>query len=189
MLQDESRASAPHICIESATSSHVYVLIIQLVPLLDAHALREALKILSVLIDNDEGSLIESRRFANAIGDLCYTLLRPANLTLDSEVLVIEVLFEITAKLRLKPDSIQYWFTTETLHGHNRSNEEKFPLFHALLNHVHHEGRIGEFARTGLLYVIGTAADSESLEKWIIESDLAALMASGLGALYSQMSR
>lgn len=30
---------------------------------------------------------------------------------------------------------------------------------------------------------------AQDLEQWIVESDLATLMASGLGALYSQLSR
>lgn len=54
---------------------------------------------------------------------------------------------------------------------------------------MHHEGRVGDFARTGLLYIIEAAYTSGDLEKWIVESDLATLMASGLGALYSQLSR
>ena len=54
---------------------------------------------------------------------------------------------------------------------------------------MHHDGKSGDFARTGLLYLIESATHSASLEQWIIESDLATLMASGLGALYSQLSR
>ncbi len=54
---------------------------------------------------------------------------------------------------------------------------------------MHHEGRVGDFARTGLLYIIEAASSSIDLEQWIVESDLATLMASGLGALYSQLSR
>ena len=48
---------------------------------------------------------------------------------------------------------------------------------------------MGDFARTGLLYIIESASSSKALETWIVESDLATIMASGLGALYSQLSR
>lgn len=48
---------------------------------------------------------------------------------------------------------------------------------------------MGDFARTGLLYIIEAASSTGELERWIAESDLATLMASGLGALYSQLSR
>lgn len=54
---------------------------------------------------------------------------------------------------------------------------------------MHHDGRVGDFARTGLLYLIESASSSKALERWIVESDLATIMASGLGALYSQLSR
>jgi Retinoic acid induced 16-like protein len=67
--------------------------------------------------------------------------------------------------------------------------KEEFPLFYLLIDYVHHEGKVGDFARTGLLYIIEAASSSADLEKWIVESDLATLMASGLGALYSQLSR
>ena len=121
--------------------------------------------------------------------------------TQEFEVLLLEVLFEIAAKLRFKPDCIQCWFRPEATSGEEhlrqsddvpsklRSNEKQFPLFCSLLDRVNHEGRAGEFARTGLLYLVELAAHSESFEKWVIESDLASLMASGLGALYSELSR
>jgi hypothetical protein len=69
------------------------------------------------------------------------------------------------------------------------TNKEDFPLFYLLIDYVHHEGRVGDFSRTGLLYIVESASTSEELERWIVESDLATLMASGLGALYSQLSR
>ncbi|KAK9367392.1 Retinoic acid induced 16-like protein-domain-containing protein [Lipomyces kononenkoae] len=71
----------------------------------------------------------------------------------------------------------------------NQSRNDDFPLFCFLLEFIHHEGRAGEFARTGLLYIVELALPSSSLEQWILESDLGTLMASGLGALYSQLSR
>ncbi|WDK23008.1 hypothetical protein CGRA01v4_14299 [Colletotrichum graminicola] len=57
------------------------------------------------------------------------------------------------------------------------------------MDYIHHEGKVGDFARTGLLYIIESASSDESLEQWIVESDLSTLMATGLGALYSQLSR
>ncbi|KAK5077410.1 hypothetical protein LTR16_008803 [Cryomyces antarcticus] len=69
------------------------------------------------------------------------------------------------------------------------TQKEDFPLCYQLIDHVHHEGSIGDFARTGLLYVFESASSSEDLEEWLVGSDLPTLMASGLGALYSQLSR
>jgi hypothetical protein len=57
------------------------------------------------------------------------------------------------------------------------------------MDYIHHEGKVGDFARTGLLYIIEAASSSGPLEQWIVESDLSTLMATGLGALYSQLSR
>ena len=73
--------------------------------------------------------------------------------------------------------------------GTEIAKHEDFPLFYLLIDYVHHEGRVGDFARTGLLYLIESASHSVELETWLVQSDLATLMASGLGALYSQLSR
>lgn len=61
-------------------------------------------------------------------------------------------------------------------------------MFYLLVDYIHHEGKVGDFARTGLLYIIEAASNSVELEQWIVESDLSTLMATGLGALYSQLS-
>lgn len=65
----------------------------------------------------------------------------------------------------------------------------EFPMFYILIEYIHHEGNVGEYARTGLLYLIEVAAMSQPLVRWVIDSDLGAFMASGLGALYSQVCR
>lgn len=69
------------------------------------------------------------------------------------------------------------------------TRKDDFAFFYLLIDYVHHVGRSGDFARTGLLYIIETASKSKELEHWLVESDLATLMATGLGALYSQLSR
>ena len=103
--------------------------------------------------------------------------------------------------MKLQPQYLRRWFKPVIRGGEEASGigarasagspspGGDFPLFYLLLDHVHHDGRVGEFARTGLLYIVESSARSEVLEKWIVESDMATLMASGLGALYSQLSR
>jgi hypothetical protein len=119
----------------------------------------------------------------------------------DMEGEIVELLFGIAAKIRLQPDILPVWFSwhskgerygqieDERQKFAGATHKEDFPLFYLMIDYVHHEGRVGDFARTGLLYIIESASNSVELEQWIIESDLATLMASGLGALYSQLSR
>ncbi|KAK7205614.1 Retinoic acid induced 16-like protein-domain-containing protein [Myxozyma melibiosi] len=64
-----------------------------------------------------------------------------------------------------------------------------FPLFHFLLDFIYHDGKSGEFSRTGIIFIVESAHPGSSLERWILDSDFGTLMASGLGALYSQLSR
>lgn len=65
--------------------------------------------------------------------------------------------------------------------------EYEFLLFTYLLRFVHREGRSGDFARTGLLFLMEMATDQ--LGEFILDSDFTSIMAAGLGALYSQLPR
>lgn len=119
----------------------------------------------------------------------------------DTEAELVEVIFGVAAKIRIQPDILPVWFNTTT--GPQRDDslakgrktfagvaqKDDFPLCYLLIDRIHHEGRTGDFARTGLLYIFEAASRSPTLEDWIIGSDLPTLMASGLGALYSQLSR
>lgn len=81
----------------------------------------------------------------------------------------------------------------ESLNGSLPSKEQpkkpeyEFLLFTYLLRFVHREGRAGDFARTGLLFIMEMATNQ--LGEFILESDFATIMAAGLGALYSQLPR
>ena len=118
----------------------------------------------------------------------------------------VELLFGVATKIRMQPDILPAWFELRMASQPNAKEpedldaekdhtitsatyERTFPLLYALLAYVHYEGPIGDFARTGLLYIIESSSSFQALEHWIVECDLATLMASGLGALYSQLSR
>ena len=121
--------------------------------------------------------------------------------SLDTESQLVEVLFAVAAKIRLEPDILPIWFSgnirleTDDDHGKEKrsfvgiTQKDDFPLCYMFIDRVHHEGRIGDFARTGLLYIFEAASRSAELESWLVSSDLPTLMASGLGALYSQLNR
>ncbi|KAI9317614.1 Retinoic acid induced 16-like protein-domain-containing protein [Dichotomocladium elegans] len=63
----------------------------------------------------------------------------------------------------------------------------EFLLFSYLLRFVHREGRTGDYARTGLLFIVEMATNQ--LGDFILESDFAMTMGAGLCALYSQLPR
>lgn len=123
----------------------------------------------------------------------------------DTEAEIVEMLFGIAAKIRLQPEILPVWFRPRTeitksdflekAREKERqgfagvTQKEDFPLCYQLIDHVHHGGRIGDFARTGLLYIFESASKSDELEQWLVDSDIPTLMATGLGALYSQLSR
>ena len=159
------------------------------------------LALLNKLVDSEGGNFLDNRAFAGSVTTFAKAIISHRLIDSDIGASLFEVLFSIAAKLRLQPEDIRFWFkrgaqgADEASDNHaapqSKTNDVAgdFPLFYVLLDHVHYDGKVGEFARTGLLYIIESSARSEWLEKWIVESDLATLMASGLGALYSQLSR
>ncbi|KAG0230615.1 hypothetical protein BGW42_000820 [Actinomortierella wolfii] len=68
-----------------------------------------------------------------------------------------------------------------------KKREYEFFLFTYLLQFIHREGKVGDFARTGLLFIMELATDS--LGEYIVDSGYPEFFVSGVGALYSQLPR
>lgn len=157
----------------------------------------------ATLIESEEEAFVESDAFASSLTNLLVRITGANSIRLgaDTEARVVELAFNITTKIRLEPEILPAWFKSQRntpqeeknldKHGQfeGRTQKQDFPLFYLLMDYIHHEGKVGDFARTGLLYIIEAASNSVNLEQWIVESDLSTLMATGLGALYSQLSR
>ena len=204
ILQDEIQSPAPHLCIQNVATFQIYDAVTRVASLFyNEPILQETLDFLNLLVESEEGGFVEVTSFADSLITFISNLSTsgPLMVNVEIESNMVELLFGVAAKLRTQEELLPVWFRpakpeediTVAKRGQSGSKSKlqhkEFPLFYILLDYVHHEGRVGDFARTGLLYVIESAARSEALEKWIIESDLATLMASGLGALYSQLSR
>ena len=204
LLTDDTRGPTPHLCVAFAATSRLLVIVSRIASAFhNVGITHEALGICSLLIDSEEEAFLEDRGFAAVLPQFIQSVTRAAPETsdLETESLMLEVLFGIASRIRLQPEILPVWFTPKPHDTRTQSNgqisvdseagnrKDDFPLFYQLLYYVPAEGRAGEFARMGLLYLIESASRSESLEKWIVEGDMATLMASGLGALYSQLSR
>ena len=197
-LQDEVQTPAPHLCAHHVSTFQTYTFLSQVaLKYLTEATVEKTLDIFKILVDCEEVEFLRQRPFADAslgfIGRISCT--DPLLVSMDIEERIVEALFAIASRLRLQPNLLPTWFRPNATAGgqvlgpDTRDDKDFFPLFYLTLNYIHHDGRAGDFARTGLLYIIELACHSESLERWIVESDLATLMASGLGALYSQLSR
>lgn len=193
----------PHPCITFASTKQIYVSIGKIATTsYNEGIIREGVAFFATLIDSEEEDFVENETFSHSLMSLLIRITgaNSIRLGLDTEVEVVELSFNITTKIRLDPEILPAWFTAQERSDSDsgqdahdkftgKTHKEDFPLFYLLIDYIHHEGRIGDFARTGLLYVIEAASSSIALEQWIVESDLATLMATGLGALYSQLSR
>ncbi|KAI1315655.1 hypothetical protein EDD11_000548 [Mortierella claussenii] len=66
-------------------------------------------------------------------------------------------------------------------------SDYEFLLFTYLSKFVHREGKGGDFARTGLLFIMELATGS--LGDYIMETDFTSFLSAGVGASYSQLPR
>ncbi|KAF2497730.1 hypothetical protein BU16DRAFT_482925 [Lophium mytilinum] len=203
ILNDESRSPAPHLCLSFASSSQIYNAVSKIASTAyNEGVVRDGVALFGALLDSEEEDFLENDQFAQSLMNFIGRIVGSGSMVVgeDTEAEIVELLFGISAKIRLQPEILPVWFTSSASDSQGRSvnpkvdfagltQKEDFPLCYQLIDHVHHEGRIGDFARTGLLYIFESASKSQDLEQWIVGSDLPTLMASGLGALYSQLSR
>lgn len=197
VLEDESRKAAPHSCLIYAASHQIYIIVAKLALSSNSHeVINAAAQFFHFLINGEVEGVLDSKIFARSLVDLVRRCTTPVTKTIDDteESALIELLFEICTKIRLDPDILPAWFYPERGSSQRSSTaldarRSQFPLFHLLLEYVHYDGPIGDFARTALLYLTETASRSGPLEKWMMESDLAPQMASGLSAFYGRLSR
>ncbi|KAF4991431.1 hypothetical protein FGRMN_7834 [Fusarium graminum] len=206
ILSDESRRPLPHPCIQYSSIKQIYVPIGKIATTsYNEWIIKEAVLFFATLIESEEEAFVENQTFSASLTNLLVRItgLNSVRLGLDTEARVVELAFNITTKIRLDPSILPAWFKTHrgvALQNREKSESSReafvgrtqkadFPLFYILMDYIHNEGKVGDFARTGLLYIIEAASSSGPLEQWIVESDLSTLMATGLGALYSQLSR
>jgi len=204
LLDEESKKTAPYSCLIYAASTQIYIIVTKLaLSSQDSGVINASARFFHILINGEVEGVLDSKLFARSLIDLVKRTIGTKIITLSEqeEGDLVEVLFGITTKVRLDPEILPAWFYPSHSQERTESTASKgsvfagatrradFPLFYLLVDYIYHDGRTGDFARTGLLYLIETASKLKEPEKWMIESDLATLMASGLGALYSRLSR
>ncbi|KAF2765120.1 hypothetical protein EJ03DRAFT_219587 [Teratosphaeria nubilosa] len=209
-LREESRLPVPHLCLQFCASNKVYAVIGRAAAVSQNEGvIRSAITIFDVLTESDEGDFVSSEPFAKSLTRLVTRVAGVGGLLLgvESEIAIFQLLFNISAKLRQQPDVLPIWFhssvkeadiedifTKDSKDFTGATRKDDFILCYLLLDRLHHEGKIGDFARTGLLYILAATRGEEGsigrqLADWIVLSDLPTLVATGLGALYSQLSR
>ncbi|KAG9965376.1 hypothetical protein KCU61_g1920, partial [Aureobasidium melanogenum] len=201
LLAEESRSPAPHLCLSFTQSSQIYSVVARAASTSrDARLVRQTVLLFSLLLESEDQDFVASPTFAKSFMRFALRVIdnNSAGYGEDIEADVVELLFAVVAKIRIQPNILSVWFSSSANkddsqkpsdHFAGQTQKNDFPLCYLLIDRIHHDGRIGDFARTGLLYIFEAISNSTHLEDWIIESDLPTLMASGLGALYSQLSR
>ncbi|EMC98839.1 hypothetical protein BAUCODRAFT_65065, partial [Baudoinia panamericana UAMH 10762] len=206
LTREESKAPvANHLCLQYAANAQIYTVIGRAaIVSQDEHIVRSAVSFFAALVDSEEDDFLLNRQFAKSLIRLATKVLEGGEIVVvrETEIAILEVLFSISAKIRLQPESLlPVWFQSTVKPGledifvrEKRSfvgitQKADFPLCYLFIDRVHHEGRVGDFARTGLLHIFEATGRSTALEEWIVSSDLPTLLASSLGALYSQLSR
>ena len=205
MLNDDTRGPTPHLCVAFSATSRLLVVVSRVASAFqDDGITHEALSICGLLIDCEEEAFLHDQGFVEVLPRFARSIAGSSSsrsIDLDIKSELMEVLFGVASRIRIEPELLPKWFNPhafqpDSIGDHESSGppelltrNDQFPLFYLLLQYVPSEGRCGEFARMGLLYIIEIAGHSEDLERWIVEGDMAELLAGGLGALYGQLSR
>ena len=204
LIREESRAPAPHYALQFSAANKIYAVITRAAAASQNEPIiRATVSVLGALIDSEEEDFLSNAHFAKSMMRMATKVVDGGTISvsMETETSILELLFTVAAKIRLQPDILSNWFHStakpelEDVFVKEKQSfvgitaKEDFPLCYLLIDRVHHEGRIGDFARTGLLYIFEATGRSLDLEEWVVSSDLPTLMASGLGALYSQLSR
>ncbi|KAK5174804.1 uncharacterized protein LTR77_001887 [Saxophila tyrrhenica] len=204
LIREEARAPIPHPCLQFVAANQVYAVCARAATVSQHEPIiQSTVAVYAALVDSEEEDFLSSAAFAKSLMRLVRKVVESGTVlvTIDTETAILELLFTISAKIRLQPEILSSWFQssvkpeledvflTEKKSFVGITQKDDFPLCYLLIDRVHHDGRIGDFARTGLLYIFEATGRSDDLEQWVVSSDLPTLMASGLGALYSQLNR
>ncbi|KAH7053872.1 Retinoic acid induced 16-like protein-domain-containing protein [Linnemannia elongata] len=116
---------------------------------------------------------------------------------------LVDLMYILCSKIHGYPELLNIFFydrqwltvpervSARSLQGHENHQESKrdyeFLLFTYLSKFVHREGKSGDFARTGLLFLMELATGS--LGEYILDSEFSSYLTAGVGALYSQLPR
>jgi hypothetical protein len=122
---------------------------------------------------------------------------------------LIELLYTLCAKIHSTPELLNIFFydkrwltgpqrggsetsktTSPTNIAQDLDSEPEYEclLFTYLLKFVHREGKSGDYARTGLLFLLEIASGGFR-DFVLVQSDLGPILSASLGALYSQLPR
>ncbi|KAF9691512.1 hypothetical protein EKO04_010419 [Ascochyta lentis] len=177
ILIDESRSPAPHLCLQFAATQQIYTAVSKIAATsFNEGVVEDAVAFYNALIDSEEEDFLENDVFAVSLMNFINRTVGSGTMAVgeDIEAQIVRLLFAIAAKIKSQPEILPVWFTTTTVDSGSRpraqsndfagtTQKEDFPLCYQLIDHVHHEGPIGDFARTGLLYIFESASRKLSI--------------------------
>ncbi|CAN6612867.1 hypothetical protein TRVA0_005S01706 [Trichomonascus vanleenenianus] len=154
-------------------------------------------QLLTVLGDRDGLGSSVDRRIVLTLTMFQNKMLSYGTMERSQEEALSKLLYAVAARMRATPRILSEWFDIVGIaaaSGGTRSDgsgqcQQQFPLLYLLIDYAYRENAVGEYARTGLLFLVDAISLWPEYEQWILQSNLCTLLASGLGALYSQLNR
>jgi hypothetical protein len=154
ILHDESRKTAPHSCLQYACSTQIFIIVTKLAISAEDETITAAsAHFFHLLINGETENVLDSKIFARSLIDLAR---KSRGIGEKGEADLVEVLFEICAKIRIDPDILPAWFYPERWqsppaggHGSDTqpprrsasiARQDQFPLFYVLVDFVHSDG-------------------------------------------------
>ena len=158
LIREESRSSGEHLVIEYAAANRVYAVAARAASVSQYEpVIKAAVAVFAALVDSEEEDLLSNTPFVNRLMGLVRRVIESGHIliTVDTETSILELLFTISAKIRLEPQILSFWFQStakpeledvfvkEKKSFVGITQKDDFPLCYLLIDRVHHDGRIG----------------------------------------------
>lgn len=108
LLVEEEKRSAARLCMNFCYDQQIFIALSKMGQAGSPGVIRECIAVFSMLIDNEEDDFLGQESFAQSLAFFLRDITSRNSKTFEGEV--VELLFSIAAKIRMKPGILSAWF-------------------------------------------------------------------------------
>ena len=176
----------PEKCVVYAFEHDIFAALVRIGKLTNSKVKKEVIICLSQLLDANDDEFIGRNIVLNCLNHIALDYYPDP----EYDAHLVYLLFSISAILKSNSSLLHKLIETKSYQiAYRAPSKEQSPAFHALLNYTHFDGATGDFARTGILNFVEVLVKEPRFQDWVENNGLPEVMAAGLGALFSQLTR
>lgn len=196
---------APRVCVEYTLQKGIFPWLVTLACGGPTGLTRKIISVFVDVIETQDENFLSQEVVCRSLN----TLLRSLTQRMHKETMtdqIVQLLFSICSKVHQHSPLLAMFFddvayldrtgqvSSSLAHSSTMIDtvvpvrfEDEFLVFYLLIDNMHQPEELGDFCRMGLLYILETANENLTLQKWIAESELPIFLTVGLGSHYSAL--